>query len=103
MRMRPVDNVWTPRQRRPLLVLAVVLATLLILSGVVFVAVKILADLDQTFSCSPPSQEEMKVQEAFVRSHISDAQDLDWEVWDCDDRGVAELEFTTDRTPGGRA
>lgn len=96
MRIRPLDTVWTPLRRRPLAVLAIV--AVIIVSGIVLGGFRIMANPDKP-SCSPPNREEQKVQEAFLLSHVGDAQDLDWYIADCDDDGVATLEFTTARPP----
>lgn len=96
MRMRPVDTVWTPLRRRPLAVLAIV--AVLIVSGIVLVGYRIMTDPDEP-PCSPPSQQEQRGYEVFVHSHLEDAEDLEWHVADCDDKGEAELKFTTARTP----
>jgi hypothetical protein len=50
-------------------------------------------------SCTPPTQEEKELLEAFLRSHIKDARALEWTVADCDDNGDASLDFETRMTP----
>ena len=73
-----------------------VLASLLLLAGVALAANRF---IDSVFDCSPPSQHDMQVQEAFLRSHVTDARGLEWTVADCDDQGEAWLEFSTALTP----
>lgn len=52
-------------------------------------------------SCAkPPTQEERTQVASFLKVHVDDARDLDWTVMDCDDNGLAYLNFTTSMTPG---
>lgn len=96
MSMRPVGHgpvaAPTSPRRRSLTVFAVVLASVLVVLGSVLAVHRLTAS---SSSCSPPSEPEMQVQEAFLRSHVSDASGLEWTVLDCDDHGDAYLAFTT--------
>lgn len=94
--MRSVDTVWIPQRRSPLLVGAAVLASLVLVVGIVIV-VRYLAN--DVLACSPPSQQEQQVQEAFVRSRVPDAQELNWTFSDCDADGTGSLSFTTALAP----
>ena len=49
--------------------------------------------------CSSPSQEELRAQEAFVRSRLPAARDVESGTADCDDDGDGYVSFTTDLTP----
>lgn len=51
------------------------------------------------FGCSSPSDAELRAQEAFVRTHVSDARDFESGVLDCDDHGDGFVTFTTDLSP----
>lgn len=49
--------------------------------------------------CSPPSQGELRTQEAFIRAHLSDVREVELDALDCDDDGVGYVSFATDLTP----
>ena len=46
-----------------------------------------------------PTAEEKQTQETFVLEHLPDARNLVWTIADCDDDGVAYLDFTTSLAP----
>lgn len=56
--------------------------------------------LDGSSCAQPPTQEERIQLESFLKAHVEDARDLEWTVMDCDDDGLAWLNFTTSMTPG---
>ena len=78
------------RQRRTVRIVYVVLiAAVLIIGAVSYRSV------DDTFQCSPPSDAELKSQEAFVRAHVADASDIELGTADCDGYGHGYVSFTT--------
>lgn len=52
--------------------------------------------LNDIVNCSPPSQDELRAQEAFVRAHLSNVSDVELGVLDCDDDGAGYVSFTTE-------
>ena len=90
------DGAPTPspahRGRSALIAFAVVTALLVMAAVVVAVGSDLL-------SCSPPSQKELKAQEAFVLDVVTDAREVESGTADCDDNGDGYVYFTTDLTP----
>lgn len=74
-------------------------AVVLTLGGLVLGAVVVLSGPLGSSCADPPSQQERTQLESFLQVHVGDARDLDWTVMDCDDKGLAFLNFTTSMTP----